>query len=239
MKQDRIELSLSTKHTRKCKFLDNVTCLNPPSEREYRLAAHGNLSCHREHQRAVSRKTPQFPSITIMFEQLVVKGSPTTTGGYVASGSSTHYDERGNTMARDGDQATCGNCKGLFPIRGSASTWLDDGKAMVKDLDWVLCPCRQNRVRASPSTTFYYSTDGGGRAATRTAEQSIVEIARTVVHDEQYTLRDQSGRALQNVRYRVVTDTGQEFTGITDAHGQTNRIRTGSAASLQIYTKEN
>ncbi|MGZ2746994.1 PAAR domain-containing protein [Burkholderia stagnalis] len=70
-----------------------------------------------------------------MFERLVVKGCRTTTGGYVVSGSSTQYDEHGNTMARDGDQATCGNCKGLFQIRGSANTWLDGGKAMVKDGD--------------------------------------------------------------------------------------------------------
>jgi len=173
-----------------------------------------------------------------MFEQLVVKGARTTTGGYVVSGSSTQYDEHGNTMARDGDQATCGNCKGLFQIRGSANAWLDGGKAMVKDWDWVLCPCRQNRVRASLSTTFYYSTGGGGQTTSQTAKQSVVESTPLAVYDEQYTLRDHTGRGLANVQYRIVTDTGQEFTGTTNAAGQTQRIATGAAASLKIYTKE-
>ncbi|WP_071775222.1 PAAR domain-containing protein [Burkholderia ubonensis] len=172
-----------------------------------------------------------------MYEQLVVKGSRTTTGGYVVSGSSTHYDEHGNTMARDGDQATCGSCKGFFFIRGSADTWLDDGKAMVKDWDWVLCPCGQNRVRASPSTTFYYST-GSGQTATQTAKQSVVESVPLPGHDEQYTLRDHTGRTLANVNYRIVTDTGQEFTGATNAAGQTSRIGTDAAASLKIYTTD-
>ncbi|WP_431819355.1 PAAR domain-containing protein [Burkholderia sp. F1] len=89
-----------------------------------------------------ARKTFNFTSITIMFEQLVVKGDRTTTGGNVMSRSSTQFDEQGRRLARDGDEATCGNCKELFPIRGGADTWLDDGKAMVKDWGWVLCPCR-------------------------------------------------------------------------------------------------
>ncbi|MBN3777458.1 PAAR domain-containing protein [Burkholderia sp. Ac-20345] len=170
-----------------------------------------------------------------MFEQLVAKGSRTTTGGYVASGSSAHYDERGNTMARDGDQASCGNCKGLFSIRGSANAWLDDGKAMVKDWDWVLCPCRQNRVRASPASPYYYSTGGGGQATTGTAKQSIVESAPIAVHDEQYVLRDAHSRQpLANVQYRIRTASGQVLVGITDATGHTQRVTTTDAESLHL-----
>ena len=57
------------------------------------------------------------------------------------------------------------------------------------------------------------------------------------VHDEQFTLLDDAHRPLVNVRYRIVTDTGQIFAGITDAAGQTHRIATDAAASLKIYTK--
>ncbi|WP_157651713.1 PAAR domain-containing protein [Burkholderia ubonensis] len=172
-----------------------------------------------------------------MFDQLVVKGARTTTGGYVMSGSSTQYDEHGNTMARDGDKATCGNCEGLFPIRGSAHAWLDGGKAMVKDWDWVLCPCRSNRVRATGSTSFFYSDEGGARAETQ--HHTNTESARPAVHDEQYTLHDHAHRPLANVHYRIVTDTGQVFTGTTNATGQTRRIVTDAAASLKIYIAEN
>ncbi|VWB85280.1 hypothetical protein [Burkholderia lata] len=57
------------------------------------------------------------------------------------------------------------------------------------------------------------------------------------VHDEQFTLLDDAHRPLVNVRYRIVTDTGQIFAGTTDAAGQTHRIATDAAAFLKIYTK--
>ncbi|VWB67624.1 hypothetical protein BSE24067_03177 [Burkholderia seminalis] len=56
------------------------------------------------------------------------------------------------------------------------------------------------------------------------------------MHDEQFILLDGSRRPLANVRYRVVTDTGQIFTGTTDSDGQTRRIVTDAAAFLKIYT---
>ncbi|WP_175999203.1 PAAR domain-containing protein [Burkholderia stabilis] len=56
------------------------------------------------------------------------------------------------------------------------------------------------------------------------------------VHDEQFTLLDGTRRPLANVRYRVVTDTGQTFVGTTDTDGQTRRIVTDSVAFLKIYT---
>lgn len=60
----------------------------------------------------------------------------------------------------------------------------------------------------------------------------------TVVHDEQFTLLDDSRRPLANIRYRIVTDTGQIFTGTTDTAGQTHRIATDASATLKIYTTE-
>ncbi|MGZ2746995.1 hypothetical protein [Burkholderia stagnalis] len=89
------------------------------------------------------------------------------------------------------------------------------------------------------STTFYYSTGGGGKTTTQPAKQSVAESAPAAVHDEQYTLRDHTGSVLANVHYRIVADTGQEFTGTTNAVGQTERIVTDAAASLRIYAKEN
>ncbi|WP_071767740.1 PAAR domain-containing protein [Burkholderia ubonensis] len=171
-----------------------------------------------------------------MFEQLVVKGAPTTTGGCVVGGSSTQFDEQGQPFARDGDEATCGNCKGLFPIRGGADTWLDDGKAMVKDWDWVLCPCRRNRVRATPSTTFFYSE--GGRAQTETQiglPRNVSLLPIDEAFDELFHLVDvNTGRPLANIRYRIATATGGSFTGVTDADGHTQRIVTAGREALNI-----
>ncbi|PCE33974.1 PAAR domain-containing protein [Burkholderia ubonensis] len=175
-----------------------------------------------------------------MFEQLVVKGAPTTTGGCVVGGSSTQFDEQGQRFARDGDEATCGNCKGLFPIRGGADTWLDDGKAMVKDWDWVLCPCRRNRVRATPSTTFFYSDGGNAQAETQPMMRKVTESAPLAMHDEQYVLRDaDSGQPLTNIRYRIRTASGHVFSGVTDATGHTQRVATTNTESLHLEIVRN
>ncbi|NTY41247.1 hypothetical protein [Burkholderia diffusa] len=57
------------------------------------------------------------------------------------------------------------------------------------------------------------------------------------IYDEQLVLPDDSDRPLANVRYRVVTDTGQTFSGTTDSAGRMRRFATDTAASLKIYTK--
>ncbi|MFP3663349.1 PAAR domain-containing protein, partial [Burkholderia sp. SIMBA_043] len=46
-------------------------------------------------------------------------GDPTTTGGFVIAVTSTMFDN-GKHVAIDGDEATCGDCKGTFKIFGSA-----------------------------------------------------------------------------------------------------------------------
>jgi len=64
--------------------------------------------------------------------RLVAKGDMTTTKGRVMGGSSTWYADNGQALALYHDLATCGNCKGLFPILGSARDWMENGKPMVK-----------------------------------------------------------------------------------------------------------
>ena len=80
-----------------------------------------------------------------MFDRLVADGDRTTTGGEVI-GRSDFYNEQGRMYARKENHATCGNCKGGWPIYGTASNWMDDGSPYVKDLDRVLCPCGRNFV---------------------------------------------------------------------------------------------
>ncbi|NML34429.1 hypothetical protein [Paraburkholderia antibiotica] len=53
--------------------------------------------------------------------------------------------------------------------------------------------------------------------------------------DEQFRLKDHSGRALANVRYRIDTGDGKFITGTTDAAGRTLRVRSHAAAGLKIY----
>ncbi|MGU7774935.1 PAAR domain-containing protein [Burkholderia sp. MR1-5-21] len=166
----------------------------------------------------------------------MVKGDRTTTGGYVMGGSSTQFDEQGRRFAVYHDEATCGTCKGLFPIFGTADTWLDDGKAMVKHMDLVLCPCRSNHVLANPSTTFFYSDEGGARGDMQVGlPQNVSSLPNDEVFDERFQFVDtNTARPLANIRYRIRTATGGSFTGVTDADGLTQRIVTMSREELDI-----
>ncbi|SAK99012.1 hypothetical protein AWB81_05658 [Caballeronia arationis] len=54
-----------------------------------------------------------------MLKAAVRHGDPTTTRGFVMAYSSTIHDD-GKKVALNGDEATCGNCEGVFRIFGPA-----------------------------------------------------------------------------------------------------------------------
>ncbi|MEK6345932.1 MAG: PAAR domain-containing protein [Burkholderia sp.] len=177
-----------------------------------------------------------------MNRRAVRDGDPTTTGGIVIAVSST-LKNHGKKVALDGDKATCGNCKGTFPIVGSAHRMIDHGRRLALDGDNVLCPCGRNRLIASSGSMIFYGGSGGRNEAVSLhgspAHSSERHTPDQVVHDEQYVLRDaHSGKPLANVRYRVVTDTGQIITSTTDGIGRTRRFITSGAVSLKIYAME-
>jgi len=93
-------------------------------------------------------------------ERLALIDDWTSTGGRVMGASSTHYAEDGRRFALAEDKATCGNCKGLWPIAGTARDWIEDGRAMVKDLAPVYCPCGKNRIYASGNSPFLWFEAG-------------------------------------------------------------------------------
>ncbi|MBN3781322.1 hypothetical protein G3O06_27820 [Burkholderia sp. Ac-20345] len=114
-----------------------------------------------------------------------------------------------------------------------------NGKQWALSGDINVCGC-------NPPPIFYAERGmrmifSAGEAATlngRKLDAADHSFARSVaVHDEQFTLLDDTRRPLANVRYRIVTGSGQIFTGTTDTAGQTHRIATDDAASLKIYTR--
>ena len=123
-----------------------------------------------------------------MMERLALKDDKTTTGSSILGPSSSWYNEDGRAFALAEDLATCGNCKRSWRVGGTAHNWMDEGQAMVEDLDPVYCPCGKHRAFAGGSSPFFYSND----SASEPAQASTP--ART--HDEQFTLRDGKGRPL-------------------------------------------
>lgn len=163
--------------------------------------------------------------------RLALKDDHTSTGGRILGGSSDFYAEDGRSFALDGDKATCGNCKGLWPILGSARNWMDNGRSMVKDLDPVHCPCGKNLVFASGSSPFDYETGGSSEMAAASA--SPLRVAATP-HDQHFEILNSDGFPVQGLRYRLNVEGKDVIDGVTDAHGKTARVDAQSAQKVKL-----
>jgi uncharacterized Zn-binding protein involved in type VI secretion len=158
--------------------------------------------------------------------RLALKEDHTTTGGRVLGGSADQYAEDGRPFALDGDKATCGNCKGLWPILGSAHDWMDQGRSMVKDLDPVHCPCGQNRVFASGNSPFDYETGG--------SSEPIQQSAPKQTYDEQVKVRASRG-SLEGYPYLIEQADGQTICGRVDSSGLLPRIYGETADHYAVF----
>lgn len=162
-----------------------------------------------------------------MMERLALKDDKTTTGGSILGPSSAFYSEDGRAFALAEDLATCGNCKGSWPVGGTAHNWMDEGRAMVKDLDPVYCPCGKNRVLASGSSPFFYSNESTSEPAQSSTPAHL--------YDQQFSLCDANGMPLADTYYTARLPSGSLVRGVTDAQGRTARHETSGAQSIQIY----
>ncbi|WNC92484.1 PAAR domain-containing protein [Paraburkholderia sp. FT54] len=158
---------------------------------------------------------------------IVRHGDETTTRGKVLAFTATIHDD-GRKIALHGDQATCGNCKGLWKIIGTGEGAGENGRAAVINGDHVLCPCGKNRVFAGADAGMFLHIDTG------TASAAPHKAAPVEQYDEQFTLLDDARRPLAHVRYRIVVDGKRMITGTTSANGQTERVATHGASSLQL-----
>jgi uncharacterized Zn-binding protein involved in type VI secretion len=163
----------------------------------------------------------------------VVKfGDPTTTGGKVLALRANIHDN-GKKLALDGEHATCGNCKGSWPMFGTGDKMRDHGTPVVIHGDHVLCPCGKNRVIASEDARcFVHKHSGASNTTTQT--DSARKPAHAAQYDEQFTLLDEARRPLANVRYRIVAGGKLLITGTTNANGKTERVATHRASTLTL-----
>ncbi|MEW6341641.1 MAG: PAAR domain-containing protein [Pseudomonadota bacterium] len=99
-----------------------------------------------------------------MRKAAVRHGDPTTARGFVLAYSSTIHDN-GKKVALSGDEATCGNCKGVFKIFGTGRGMSERGRDIVGDGDRVLCPCGKNRVMVGANPRIFLETTGDTASA--------------------------------------------------------------------------
>src|ERR1700722_5097855 len=112
--------------------------------------------------------TPRRTERAAMRKAAVRGGDATTTRGFVI-GTSTRINDGGKKVALDGDEATCGNCKGLHTIIGTGKGISDKGRRVVVDGDSVLCPCKKNRVIVGSNPRIFLNTHKGSAVASSAA----------------------------------------------------------------------
>ena len=159
---------------------------------------------------------------------IVRHGDETTTRGKVIALTATIHDD-GRKIALHGDQATCGNCKGLWNIISTGEGAGENGRAAVVNGDHVLCPCGKNRVFAGVDAGMFIHTDAGARSANAPGTAQPAPRKR---YDEQFVLTNHAGKPLAGVRYRVRVGPNVIVTGTTDSGGRTQRIVTDDAKRI-------
>ncbi|TDN61200.1 PAAR domain-containing protein [Paraburkholderia sp. BL10I2N1] len=163
-----------------------------------------------------------------MRKAAVRHGDPTTTGGFVLAYDSTIYDKGRKRVALDGEEATCGNCKGTFKILGTGKGMSEKGRVVVLDDDHVLCPCGRNRVIVGSNPGVWVHTSDGGLSDIRSAggaSTASTSSRAATVYDEQVRAAA-AGATLEGYPYFIETADGRTLNGRIDASGKLPRIDT-------------
>ncbi|WP_122169542.1 PAAR domain-containing protein [Burkholderia stabilis] len=157
---------------------------------------------------------------------------PTTTGGFVIAITSTIFDNRKH-VAVDGDEATCGNCKGAFKILGSAQRMSCHGRKVVLNGDPVLCPCGKNKAIAGGDSRILYEEGKASADAVTTTDAEPFAPTERWVAPSQYdeTVKCMAHTpTLAGYPYYIETADGRTYSGRVSDSGLLPRIDTSATA---------
>jgi len=175
---------------------------------------------------------------------IIVLGDKTNHGGEVIEASGV-TDTHGKRMARVGDRVQCPKKgHGATVIIEGDLTFVIDGKAVA--YHGCKTSCGAILISSQAVTTVSFGGGGGGGAApaakatqARQAGQSAAQaVAAAPLAPAAYDLRflvndDKTSQPLAGIPYKITLDSGEEFTGVTDASGHTQTV--GSDAQRIAY----
>jgi len=165
---------------------------------------------------------------------LVRHGDPTTTRGFVLAYSSTMHDD-GKKIALFGDKATCGNCKGAYPIYATGEGVSEKGRVAVVHGDKVLCPCGKNRVIAGSDAGCHLEPQRDLSATVTTSRDSAaISSSSNAIFDEQIRA-SATAAALDGYPYFIETREGQTYSGRINADGSLPRISTEAIGEYSVH----
>ncbi|MBN3777459.1 PAAR domain-containing protein [Burkholderia sp. Ac-20345] len=164
------------------------------------------------------------------------KGDQSSSGGVVLEGMES-VKHHGIPRTYIGAEVSCPACNSIGHIeaQGQRLSQRMSGKEQALEDDICRCKC-------SPPPVMIASQHTGGQSFT-SANSAVIDTAIAVAPatapvrcDEQYCLRNAAtGQPMANARYRVRTESGRIFSGVTDATGHTQRIVTIGAEDLQLH----
>jgi uncharacterized Zn-binding protein involved in type VI secretion len=176
-----------------------------------------------------------------MRKAAVRDGDRTTTRGFVF-GTSTRINDGGKKISLDGDEATCGNCKGTHKIIGTGKGISDKGRNVVVDDDSVLCPCGKNRVIVgSNPRIFLNSTVKAVGASSATLARSANDSTVLQAYDRHFQLLDQGGSPVAGALVHLQNPAGEIQEVTTTPDGKTPNVegRNGGSINLLLaYVKQ-
>jgi len=175
-----------------------------------------------------------------MMRRIAVVGDKLERGGEILPYSGPVFTwGGGHQSARIGGNAFCAECKrtGVIAKTGGPSRLGFEMGEVALDGDIVLCGCATPpRIMAKLSGESWCTDEAEHYAAI--ARQAALRAAGTndaSRYDEQFTLRDASGRALAATYYTIRFPSGSVVHGVTDGVGRTARYKTDGAQKITLY----
>lgn len=177
------------------------------------------------------------------FNRYLIRDGDTTTAGGTVIASGTHMPIDGLSVALEGDAVKCPACNStgaihcVPPIRKVTG---HAGKQLSVDGDLCICGCPTPPRLIASQRMHRISFSAAEIAAMPPAAPWLVHAGLSLeafgfIHDEQFQLLAANGKPLVNRRYKVVSSGGAVVTGVTDTAGKTQRIKTPTAETIQLF----
>lgn len=176
------------------------------------------------------------------FKRYWVRQGDTTTAGGEVLASGSHMPVDGKAVALEGDAVNCPACnstgviKCVPPVRPATG---HAKKQLSVDGDLCLCNCPVPPRLVASQKSYCMAFSASDVASTSGAATWLAYAGGSLADfgysfDRVLVLKDKSGQLLQNLPYKITLETGQEFEGVTDAFGQTEKVFSTQAHTAKI-----
>jgi uncharacterized Zn-binding protein involved in type VI secretion len=164
-------------------------------------------------------------------------GDTTTAGGRVLEGvdTCTHH---GTPITFIGARIWCPACNstGIIGSKGPHQSATMMGKQQALDGDICLCKCDPPPICLASQDSAWHEVEAHEMTGTGYVprNETVVSSFRSA-YDEQFVLRDATGKCLADTYYTAHLSSGELVHGITDSMGRTHRYPTDGAQRVVIH----